>query len=79
MDPLPARLWLDPRDVGQKLRARITKDIKSISPDLGHHAAQPTAARAHIINLLSLVPRTLSRTSGASRVVVSGIELSGVH
>jgi hypothetical protein len=39
MDPLASRLRLDPRDVGQQLRARITKEIKSVGPDLCRHAA----------------------------------------
>jgi hypothetical protein len=46
MDPVASRLRLDPRDVDQQLRARITAEIESVIPDLRRHAAQPTAARA---------------------------------
>ena len=45
MDPVASRLRLDPRDVDQQLRARITAEIESVIPDLRRHAAQPTAAR----------------------------------
>ena len=46
MNPVSCRLRLDPRDVDQQLRARITAGIESVIPDLRRHAAQPTAARA---------------------------------
>ena len=52
-------LGLDPRNLGQQLRARITEEPVSVGPDLRRHAAQATAPRAHIINPLPLLPRTL--------------------
>jgi hypothetical protein len=65
MDPLAPRLRLDPRNIGQQLRERITQEIESVSPELRCHAAQPTAARAQVINPLLLAHRTLCRTSDA--------------
>jgi len=50
-----ARLRLDPRDVGQQLRARITEDIKSFIPDLRRHAAYATARLVRVSDSLPLM------------------------
>jgi hypothetical protein len=70
MDPVACRLRLDPRDVDQQLRARITAEIESVIPDLRRHAAS-LRRLVRTINPLSLVPRALCRRSGASSVVVA--------
>ncbi len=68
IDPLAARLRLDPYDVIQQLRARVTEEIKSVSPDLRRHAAQPSTARVHVVSdPFPLMARTLCKRSSVTR------------
>src|SRR6516165_11956469 len=68
MDPVACRLRLDPRDVDQQLRARITAEIESVIPDLRRHAAQPTAARTRHQSAVARAAK-LCRRLGVSNVI----------